>query len=60
MLDENTSLFMYFWLFVQRSHESKTIKLMASGGGRHETQLERVSPSLITTHSSRESEWVKA
>ncbi|KAG5585139.1 hypothetical protein H5410_045573 [Solanum commersonii] len=27
---------------------------------RHEVQLDRVNPSLIPTHSVRESEWVKA
>ena len=28
--------------------------------GRHEVQLERVNPSPMSTHSARESEWVKA
>uniref|UniRef100_M1DMV8 Uncharacterized protein n=1 Tax=Solanum tuberosum TaxID=4113 RepID=M1DMV8_SOLTU len=44
----------------ERGRKTKTTKLMASGVGRHKVQLERVNPSLISTHSARESEWVKA
>uniref|UniRef100_M1DDX7 Uncharacterized protein n=1 Tax=Solanum tuberosum TaxID=4113 RepID=M1DDX7_SOLTU len=33
---------------------------MTSASGRHEVQLEIVNPSPMSTHSARESEWVKA
>ncbi|KAG5591337.1 hypothetical protein H5410_041851, partial [Solanum commersonii] len=36
----------------------KTINTMRVG--RHEVQLERLNPSSMSTHSTRESEWVKA
>ncbi|KAG5614992.1 hypothetical protein H5410_014816 [Solanum commersonii] len=41
--------------------QHKSLKTINTPGlGRHEVLLERVNPSLIPTHSTRESEWAKA
>ncbi|KAG5577348.1 hypothetical protein H5410_057482, partial [Solanum commersonii] len=54
----NIVSYMCFRFARERGRKTKTTKLMASGVGRHEVQLERVNPSPMSTHSARESEWV--
>ena len=51
----NTISPMYFLFARERDCKTKTTKLMVSGLGQHEVNLERVNPSPFPTHSDRES-----